>query len=149
MIVVTLLYVRVRKVKETYFYSIRIIPLTVVVYRVLMVCHVEFCYNHGEKVLRDTLFRFDPPMINFTKLNMSNILRLCLVFSVVVGLMITHVHNSLRSYLICSEREEFLRFNLEDFWSPAPYDGSSFTSFPEYHPFKILSWSLCKYWKIP
>ena len=57
------------KVYETYFYSIRIIPLTVVVYRVLMVCHVEFCYNHGEKVLRDTLFRFDPPMINFTKLN--------------------------------------------------------------------------------
>ena len=63
------------KVYETFFYSIRIIPLTVVVYRVLMVCHVEFCYNHGEKVLRDTLFRFDPPMINFTKLNM------CLIFS--------------------------------------------------------------------
>ena len=61
------------KVYETYFYSIRIIPLTVVVYRVLMVCHVEFCYNHGEKVLRDTLFRFDPPMIHFTKLNISNI----------------------------------------------------------------------------
>ena len=71
------------------------------------------------------------------------------MFSVVVGLITTYVHNSLRSYLICSKREEFLRFNLEDFWSPDPYDGSSFTKFPLYHPFKILSWILCKYWKIP
>ena len=36
----------------------RVIPLTVVLYRVLMVCHVEFCYNHGEKVIRDKLFRW-------------------------------------------------------------------------------------------
>ena len=115
-----------------------------------MVCHVEFCYNHGEKVLRDTLVRFDPPMNIVTKLFSitHNVLRFCLMISVVVGLITTYVHNSLRSYLICSEREEFLRFNLEDFWSPAPYDGSSFTNFPVYHPFKIMSWSLCKYWKI-
>ena len=38
----------------------RIISLTVVLYRVLMVCHVEFCYRHGEKVIRDKLFRSDP-----------------------------------------------------------------------------------------
>ena len=37
----------------------RVIPLTVVLYRVLMVCHVEFCYNHGEKVIRDKLFRWE------------------------------------------------------------------------------------------
>ena len=37
----------------------RVIPLTVVLYRVLMVCHVEFCYNHGEKVIRDKLCRLD------------------------------------------------------------------------------------------
>ena len=36
----------------------RVIPVTVVLYRVLMVCHVEFCYNHGEKVIRDKLFRW-------------------------------------------------------------------------------------------
>ena len=35
----------------------RIIPLTVVLYRVMMVCHVEFCYQHGEKYVRDILFR--------------------------------------------------------------------------------------------
>ena len=70
------------------------------------------------------------------------------MFSVVVGLITTYVHNNMRNYLICSKREEFLRFNLEDFWSPDPYDGSSFTSFPLYHPFKIFTWILCKYWKI-
>ena len=37
----------------------RVIPVTVVLYRVLMVCHVEFCYNHGEKVIRDKLFRWE------------------------------------------------------------------------------------------
>ena len=33
----------------------RLIPWAVVVYRVLMVCHVELCCNHGEKVIRDRL----------------------------------------------------------------------------------------------
>ena len=37
----------------------RIIALTVVLYRVLMVCHVEFCHRHSEKVIRDKLFRYD------------------------------------------------------------------------------------------
>ena len=37
----------------------RVIPLVVVIYRVLMVCHVEFCFKHGEKVIRDKLFRCD------------------------------------------------------------------------------------------
>ena len=36
----------------------RIIPLTVVLYRVLMVCHVDFCFKYGEKNIRDILFRF-------------------------------------------------------------------------------------------
>ena len=31
------------------------VPLVVVMYRMLMVCHVEFCCNHGEKVIRDRL----------------------------------------------------------------------------------------------
>ena len=33
----------------------RLIPCVVVMYRMLMVCHVEFCCNHGEKVIRDRL----------------------------------------------------------------------------------------------
>ena len=36
---------------------LRIIPLTVVLYRVLMVCHVDFCFRYGEKNIRDILFR--------------------------------------------------------------------------------------------
>ena len=35
----------------------RMIALVVVAYRVLMVCHAEFCMRHGEKVIRDKLFR--------------------------------------------------------------------------------------------
>ena len=35
----------------------RMIGLVVVAYRVLMVCHVEFCMRHGEKVIRDKLIR--------------------------------------------------------------------------------------------
>ena len=35
----------------------RVIPVVVVLYRVMMVCHVEFCLRHGEKVIRDKLFR--------------------------------------------------------------------------------------------
>ena len=77
-----------------------------------------------------------------------DLLRFCLVFSVVMGLITTHVHNSLRGYLICSEREESLRFNLEDFWIPVPYDGVRFTNFPVYHPFQILSYIICKSWKM-
>ena len=30
----------------------------VVVYRVMMVCHVDFCYKHGEKQIRDQLCRW-------------------------------------------------------------------------------------------
>ena len=78
-----------------------------------------------------------------------NMLRFCLVFSVAMGLEITSKHNSLRGYLICSEREEFLRFNLEDFWISNSYDGSSFFNLPVYHPLKILSGILCKQWNIP
>ena len=55
----------VDKGKRNHFFLFRIIPLTVVVYRVLMVCYAEFCYQHGEKVLRDTLFRSDPLMSFF------------------------------------------------------------------------------------
>ena len=50
----------------------RIISLTVVLYRVLMVCHVEFCYRHGEKVIRDKLFRSDT-LTCLSDINLSNI----------------------------------------------------------------------------
>ena len=35
----------------------RVISLTIVIYRVMMVCHVEFCYVQGERVIRNKLFR--------------------------------------------------------------------------------------------
>ena len=48
----------------------RIIPLTVILYRVLMVCHVDFCYKYGEKNIRDFLFRLvavEGPLISYGK----------------------------------------------------------------------------------
>ena len=72
-------------------------------------------------------------------------LRVCLVVSVVMGLIMTYVHDSLRGYLICSKREEFLRFNLEDFWISTPYDGSRLSNLPIYHPYNILSDIICKH----
>ena len=37
---------------------LRFIPLVVVIFRMLMVCHVDFCHKHGEKVIRDQLLRY-------------------------------------------------------------------------------------------
>ena len=41
----------------------------------LMVCHVEFCYHHGEKSIRDTLFRSDL-LMNVLKSSVNPILSL-------------------------------------------------------------------------
>ena len=45
------------------------IPLVVVIYRVLMVCHVDFCMRHGEKIIRDKLFRWKAVTHVFSVLN--------------------------------------------------------------------------------
>ena len=43
---------------RSYFIIInRIIPLVVVFYRYLMVCHVDICYNYGEKIIKNKLIR--------------------------------------------------------------------------------------------
>ena len=36
---------------------LRLIPLVVVIFRMMMVCHVDFCHKHGEKLIRDQLLR--------------------------------------------------------------------------------------------
>ena len=36
---------------------LRFIPLVVVIFRMMMVCHVDFCHKHGEKLIRDQLLR--------------------------------------------------------------------------------------------
>ena len=64
-----------KEVRYIFFSTVRIIPLTVVVYRVLMVCHVEFCYHRGEKSIRDALFRSDL-LMNVLKSSVNPILSL-------------------------------------------------------------------------
>ena len=54
-----------------------------------------------------------------------------------MGLLAVYNHNNLRDFLICSNREEFLRYNLEDFWAPTVYDGEALTTLSVYHPYRI------------
>ena len=82
----------------------RIIPVVVVVYRVLMVCYVDFCYTHGEKQIRDQLCRWPTQYyykpiysIYFTQFY----LRLCLMFPLLMGGISVIYHHNLRCR-ICS-----------------------------------------------
>ena len=77
----------------------RIIPVVVVVYRVLMVCYVDFCYTHGEKQIRDQLCRYPTQYyykpiysIYFTQFY----LRLCLMFPLLMGGISVIYHHNLR-----------------------------------------------------
>ena len=72
--------------------------------------------------------------------------RLCLMFPLLMGLLAIYFHNNLRDFLICSNREEFLRYDLEDFWAPNTYEKEDITNLPRYHPYRILILIVCKYW---
>ena len=74
------------------------IPIVVVVYRVLMVCHSNFCLRHGERVIRDRLFRTS------------------LLLPLITALLSVLYRDNMRSFLICSSKEEVLRFDTRDFW---------------------------------
>ena len=76
----------------------RMIPIVVVVYRVLMVCHSDFCLKHGERVIRDQLFKTS------------------LLLPFITALFSVLYRDNMRGFLICSSKEEVLRFNTWDFW---------------------------------
>ena len=67
------------------------------------------------------------------------------MFPLFMGLLAIYFHNNLRDFLICSNREEFLRYDLEDFWAPNTYEKEDLTNLPRYHPYKILILIVCKY----
>ena len=72
----------------------RIIPVVVVVYRVLMVCYVDFCYTHGEKQIRDQLCRWHTQYY-YIPIYLP-ILRLCLMFPLLMGGISVIYHHNLR-----------------------------------------------------
>ena len=122
----------------------RVIPLTVVLYRVLMVCHVEFCYNHGEKVIRDKLFRWGTHVSDLATELTWHVSSLCLMFPVAVATLTVIYREHVRDYLICCSQEERLRFNLQDFWLEANYHNEDLSNLPRYHLFRILLAFICE-----
>ena len=62
-----------------------------------------------------------------------------------MGLLAVYNHNNLRDFLICSNREEFLRYDLEDFWAPTIYEREDPTNLSVYHPYNILIMIVCEY----
>ena len=62
-----------------------------------------------------------------------------------MGLLAVYFHNNLRDFLICANREEFLRYDLEDFWAPTTYEKEDITNLSSYHPYRILIIIVCEY----
>ena len=98
---------------------LRIIPVIVVCYRYLMVCHSGFCREKGEKKIHLVL------------------LRACLWVPFVVGFLCMVYMNDLQPGLMCTRREEVVRFNLDDFYGNVEYPNKLFLV-PLFHPFKLV-----------
>ena len=120
------------------------IPCVVVVYRVLMVCHVELCCNHGEKAIRDRLCGYSVQSARARVGNTRCVSRLCVSAPLAVSLVTLLYRDHVRDFLICSSSEERLRFNLRDFWLEANYQDENFGNLPPYHPFCVLLIAICK-----
>ena len=76
----------------------RLIPVTIVMYRYLMVCHAEFSHKMGERVLTRRL-------IHWT-----------FIIPVVLSVIGLFFQDFLRDNLICNGREEVLWYNLDNFF---------------------------------
>ena len=70
--------------------------------------------------------------------------RWCFLIPLLLSIFSVMQHNNLRDYLICTSREEQLRFNLENFWMSEEYP-ESLTTLPFYHPYEVLIQIVCKY----
>ena len=101
-------------------YLFRVIPITIILYRYLMVCHVDFCLQKGEKRICQTLIKTSvalPTMVAF--------------------LSMFYLDN-LRGSLICNGREEMFRFKTDNLFDEVFY-GGVFILLPLYHPFRVFS----------
>ena len=89
-------------------------------------------------------------------LHLYSSLRLSLALPTMTALLSVYYHDNIRDFLICSSREEDLRFDLKDFWIKEvgkKLEGfrkvqvhfnffqdynEQLTTFPWFHPFRIL-----------
>ena len=72
--------------------------MTIVLYRYLMVCHAEFCYKIGGKVLSRRLIRWT------------------FIIPIIISVIALFFQDFLRDNLICNGREEVLWYNLDNFF---------------------------------
>ena len=75
-------------------------------------------------------------------------IRICILFPLMMGLVSVHFYNNSRGYLICSNREEFLRYNLQDFWDEINYEKEHLNNLPGYHPFNMMIYIICESFNI-
>ena len=73
--------------------------------------------------------------------------RFCLFCPVLNGIFTLIYHNHFRDFLICSGREEFLRFNLEDFWNTEidRIESEELMNLSWYHPLRLFAKFMCKF----
>ena len=99
--------------------NFRLVAVLIILYRLLMVCHSEYCLKVGEQRIRDKLLRF------------------CAFFPLFVALMSMLFLHSLRDNIFCNGREEVLRFDIIDFLKPVFYN-EFVVQGPLHHPYSIL-----------
>ena len=111
----------------------RVVPVLIILYRFLMVCHSSYCLKIGEQRIRDRL------------------LNVCAVIPCLVALLSFIFTEDLRDNNICNGREEVLRFNVSNFLQPVFYDEFVIRA-PIFHPFSLLVlfvgmlFSVCTIW---
>ena len=104
---------------SSYYACFRVIPMIIILYRYLMVCRVDFCLKLGEKKLCEIL------------------LRICWVLPTFMASLALFYSDNMRGFIMCTGREEILRFNTNNFLEDVSYDESLMT-LPFHHPYKIL-----------
>ena len=104
----------------TLFQCFRVVPITVILYRYIMVCHVDFCLEKGERKISKIL------------------LRASVVVPTLVASFSMFYLDNLRGYLVCSGREEILRFNTDNFFEDA-FIGGVVILLPLHHPYRVFA----------
>ena len=101
----------------------RLIPVTIVLYRYLMVCHVEFCITIGGKVLSRKLIQWT------------------FVVPVSLSVLALFFNDVLRDNLICNGREEVTWYNLENFFGKT--EGGKIQRMKPFTLFPLVRWKPC------
>ena len=70
--------------------------------------------------------------------------RMNLIWPMIGVIMTLVTMDSMRGFLICSGKEEALRFSLENLLEDQSYIDGMLSKLPLYHPYQILIFVICK-----